>query len=167
MYWHRVLSWPGSEQGTSLTAAVICPKQDCSFFFYPIAFSSLIVLLLASCCSNINCSSLLSRLLLFVIPRSLPRRWFSSLGSACLCVSVFYNECCCVCGIWEERDHGVLWGHLVSFSKLFLAGTVTEKLVDCSWSRWCRSLGFLSVAECLTDIRQAFWEEGNEKRGRW
>lgn len=111
-------------------AAVICPKQDSSYFtqlHWP--RSSLTVLLLASCCSNINCSSLLSRPLLFVIFRSLPRCCFSSpLGSFCLCIPAFYNECCCVCGIWEERDHEVLWGHLVSFSKLFFTGTALKKL---------------------------------------
>lgn len=122
------------------TAAVICPKQDCSFFSHLLwPHSSLIVLLLAGSCSNINCSSLLSRPSLFVIPCSLPRCCFlCPLGSLCLCVCVFFSfflkpfftMSAVVSGFWTQCDHEVFWGYLVSFSRLFSAGAAMELEAD-------------------------------------
>lgn len=136
------MNWAGSEQGMSGAAAVICPEQDCSFFsqlLWP--HSSLIVLLLAGSCSNINCSSLLSRPSVFVIPCSLPRCCFlCPLGSLCLSLCVFFSwvfffylfftMSAVVSSFWTQCDHEALWGHLVSFSRLFSAGAAMKLEAD-------------------------------------
>lgn len=131
-------------------AAVICPKQDCSFFsqlLWP--HSSLTVLLLAGSCSNINCSSLLSRPSLFVIPCSLPRCCFlCPLGSLCLCVCAFFSffkkfftMSAVVSGFWTQCDHEVLWGHLVSCSRLLCWGSYEV-------GSWWAAPGVDTVAHC-------------------
>lgn len=125
----------------SRTAAVICPKQDCRFFSQSLwPRSSLIVLLLASYCSNTNCSSLLSRPLLFVVPHSLPRCGFlSPLGS----VFCFFTMSAIVSvAFGKSVTMKFCEATLLASQNSSLLGQLWRawRLVDCSWSRQCWSL---------------------------